>query len=370
MGSICGNNADWLMDDEGFQSFDAELKARTTQVIDSLSSSGAISTDYLNYIVLYVSDWNKKAGDLIVLLQRDIEGEGRKGRKGKQSQRRKKKNSRFQNVVDEFEDNSGEMLDLLTELDKFVTSAYKSHSSIETVVRGHFDKQEKLTPDHYKRIAEKLKDLKAGTDNPHSAQSLLQKVERLINMHKQLLEKLKVEKSKLEKKQQTAGTWKQVVNMLSIASGAAILLCTVVTAVLVSPGVLATVAISTALAGASGAVIAGQQWTASFITEYQARLKAEGNVVDAMRKNTRAARKGLGNIKHLIDLVINEIDSLLGQSDFAIAEQHINVTMKDIQKKLEPIMNKIEGLKCQVDKCRKELMETRDDVVNAGSALL
>ncbi|BFG41589.1 hypothetical protein CerSpe_278630 [Prunus speciosa] len=370
MGSICGNNADWLMHDEEWQSFDTELKERTTRVIDSLCSSGAISTEYLNYVVLYVRDWNQKAGELILVLQRDVEGEGRKGRKGKQSQRRKKKNSRFQNVVDEFEDNSGEMLDLLSELDKFVTSASNSHSSIKTVVLGHFDKQEKLTPDHYKKIAEKLKDLKAGIDNPHSAQILLQKVERLLNMHKQLLDKLNVEKSKLAKKQQTAGTWKKVVNMLYIASGAAILLCNMAAAVLASPSVVATVTISAALAGAAGGLIAGQQWTASFVTQYQARLKADENLVDAMIKNTRAARKGLNNIKHLIDRVVNEIDSLLGQSDFAIAEEHINVTMKDIQKKLESFMNKIEGLKGEVDKCRTELMKTRDDVVKAGSALL
>ncbi|PQQ20907.1 UPF0496 protein [Prunus yedoensis var. nudiflora] len=378
LGNICDKDAGLLRGheedckhDEDMQSFDTNLKARTTELISSLASSGAISTEYLKDVVNYVTVWNQTTVDSILQLEKDIRAEGKKGVKGKQSKKSKRKNSRFQTVVDKYEDSSQEMLDLLSELDKFVKSACNSHSSIETVVQEYFDKQENpndsgtssTTHDHCKRISEKLKNIKAAAHNS-LAETLLQKFEALITMHQQLLENLTVQKEKLGKKQQTAHAWRKATNMLFISSVAAMLLWSVAAAaVLASP---TTVALAAAIAASTGALMEGQHWIVSWLKEWENDLKKEENQVDEMHENTRLAFTELNNINK----AVNEIDVLLGQPDSAIAEEQINVTMKDIQKKLEPFMTKIEGLKGDVDKCRIELMNTRDAVVSAGSALM
>ncbi|CAL8176176.1 unnamed protein product [Prunus armeniaca] len=354
--------------DEDMQSFDTNLKARTTEVISSLASSGAISTEYLKDVVNYVRVWNQTTVDSILQLEKDIRGEGKKRVKGKQSKKSKKKNSRFQSVVDEYVDNSRGMLDLLSELNKFVNSACNSHSSIETVVQEYFNKQENpddsgtssTTHDHYKRISEKLKNIKAAAHNSY-AESLLQKVQPLITMHQQLLENLTVQKEKLVKKQQTARAWRKATNMLFISSVAAMLLWSVAAAVLASPK---TVAIAAAIAASTGALTEGQHWIVSRLKKWENDLKKEENRVDEMHDNTRLALTELNNINKA------EIDVLLGQPDFAIAEEQINVTMKDIQKKLEPFKEKIKRLRGEVDKCSTELIKTRDEVAKAGSALI
>ncbi|CAB4290250.1 unnamed protein product [Prunus armeniaca] len=366
MGNICGNNADCFKHDEDIRSFDTEVKGKVIQMFDSLNSSGSFPTDLCNYYVRHVRDWNQKSGELVFILQKDIEGV-----KGKQSQRRRKKNLRFQKVVDEFVHNSREMLDLLSELEKFIKSADKTHKSIEAVVREYFDKQGNPTDDHYKRIAQKLKDLKAGTNNEHFTKSVLPKIERLLNMQSELLKKLNSEKLKLVKKQQITGYWKKTVDMLYIAGGAAMCLCVVATAVLASPSALSIAAITLALAAGAGVAFAGQQWTSSFWKEYQDHLKAEERLVDQMHVSNRAASKGLGNIKHYCEMVADDINSLFDQQDFGNSEKQINnVTMQDIQNKLEPFKEKIKTLGGEVDKCRTELMETRDEVAKAGSTAL
>ncbi|XP_008236810.1 PREDICTED: UPF0496 protein At4g34320-like [Prunus mume] len=270
--------------DEDMKSFDTNLKARTTEVISSLASSGAISTEYLKDVVNYVRVWNQKTVDSILQLEKDIRGEGKKGVKGKYF-----------------------------------------HSGTSST-----------THDHYKRISEKLKNIKAAAHNS-LAESLLQKVQPLITMHQQFLENLTVQKEKLGKKQQTARAWRKAANMLFISSVAAMLLWSVAAAVLASP---TTVALAAAIAASAGALMEGQHWTVSWLKEWENDLKEEENQVDEMHDNTRLAFTELNNINK----AVNEIDVLLGQPDFAIAEEQINVTMKDIQKKLEPFMNKIEGL--------------------------
>ncbi|XP_008236809.1 PREDICTED: uncharacterized protein LOC103335572 [Prunus mume] len=345
---------DWKHD-EDMQSFDTNI-----------ASSGAISTEYLKDVVNYVKVWNQTTVNFIEQLKKD-----------------KRKNSRFQNVVDEYKDNSQEMLDLLSELDKFVRSAFDIHSSIETVVQEYFDIQENpkdsgtssTTHDHYKRISEKLKNIKAAARSS-LAESLLQKVQPLITMHQQLLENLTVQKKKLDRKQQAAIACRVATNTLFISSVTGMLAASVAAAT-TSTVCPTTAAVAAALAATSGVLMQGRHWISSSLKKWANNSEEKEKQVEEMltslasmelknEENQVEHYYGLGNIKHLIDLVVNEIDSSLGQSDFAIAEEHINVTMKDIQKKLESFMNKIEGLKGEVDECITELMKTRVDVEKAG----
>ncbi|CAB4290253.1 unnamed protein product [Prunus armeniaca] len=335
--------------DADLQSLDNALKTRTTAVINALADDG-LSTRFLKQVTDYVRYLSQESSGAVL---------GRRNAFGSMNLNSSNEES-FKLLVDEYMNNSLQMLNFCSELDRFLKQARNTHSYIEYVTRECFEKETAMGTSQYKMTSKRLKNLRASEDvsgQYSSAGRLLEKVVCLRRQQEQMLEKLKVQNEKLGKKESRARSWRKLTMMLFIMAVVGLLISIIVTAALAIPSV------APALGAAIVPMLAGGDWITNWFGKYETAFKDQQEENVAMQAGARVSIKELGDIKFLIDRVVNEIDSLLFAPNSTIEEQ-IDFTMKDIKLKLETFMREIETLQEEANKCTSEIRKARDKVVN------
>ncbi|KAL6132172.1 hypothetical protein ACLB2K_070555 [Fragaria x ananassa] len=363
---LCRREADWKSyivacdKDADLKSFDADVQSRTTKVISTLQNGG-VSTDYVNVAIAYVTDFNKLTVDAIRVCREDITSGAWKHKKKKMAMRKET----FKVVVEEYVHNSEEMLDFCSVLDKFLKSARKNHFEIDQVIQQcEMETADPKGGNKYLRISEKLKSLKATAHHYDSADKLIQKIESLQAKHQGLIDKLKLEYVKLGKKQKNVRAWKKAVNMIFITTVAAQFITAAAALAMANPVVAAAIADSIA------PVIAGRHWALGLITEYEKSMEVNHKMLEKTRDATVFCIKELGDVKFLIDKVVNEIDAILFHDCYigSAIEQQVENAIKSIKSKLDMFLKKIEELEKKGETCSYEVIESRDKVVRSMKA--
>ncbi|KAI5314312.1 hypothetical protein L3X38_043488 [Prunus dulcis] len=348
-GQLISSYQEALRGDADLQCFENTLKTHIKAVINTFRNGGP-STGFFKQVTKYLRYLTEQS--VHALLRCRVIGNKKLNRASEE---------RFKLLADEYTNNSLQMLDFCSELHRFLKAARNTHSYIEYVTQECFAMETAMGTRHYVRISKRLKSLSASGDvygNYSSAERLLEKVERLRKQQEQMLEKLRVQNEKLEKKESSAHTWRKVTIILFVVAVAGLLISMIVTAALAIP------AVAPALGAAFVPMLASADWITNLFGTFEIACKDQQGENVFMQAGTRVSIKELGDIKFLIDRVVNEIDSLLFAPSSTIKEQ-IDFTMKDIKLKLETFMREIETLQEEANKCSSEILKARDKVVKS-----
>ncbi|XP_024196734.1 UPF0496 protein At4g34320 [Rosa chinensis] len=362
---LCRREADWnsykvaCEEDADLKSFDADVQSRTTKVISTLQNGG-VSTDYVSDAIAYVTEFNKQTVDAIRVCREDITSGAWKNKKKKI-----KSEESFKVVVEEYVDNSQEMLDFCSVLDKFLKSARNNHFEIEQVIQQCEMETDPEGGNKYVRISRKLKSLKASAHHYDSANRLLEKIQSLQAKNQGLIDKLKIEYEKLANKRKSVRAWKKAVNMIFITTVAAQVISAVAVLAMANPAASAAIAVTIA------PVIGGHQWALGLLAEYEKSLNDDKVILQTMHDASVFCIKELGDVKFLIDKVVNEIDAVLFHdchADSAMEEGQVENAIKNIKSKLDMFLKKIEILEEKGETCSSEVLKSRDKVVRSMKA--
>ncbi|KAL6140252.1 hypothetical protein ACLB2K_058558 [Fragaria x ananassa] len=391
-----------LKDDPEVNDLANNIRTRA-EAVNNIRKKEGFSIAFLKEVTIFVSYMNGQAASAILACKKDISTS----------------NKSFKLVVNEYLNNSEQLLDFCSALDQFVKSARDSHSYTQYVVQQFLES--KMETEYCFKILEKLKNLKSSEDiHAHSAESLHQKIKALITQFEKLCRNLKEEIVKIDEEKNRVGTQKKRTSLTYKSISTITVICAgllgadflpdladIVSGIVdYSDGVSsATDVASSATNNAAYASATNNAAThpqlesiqeyisnhekaseyvvkAGFMAAVAAPLKVGDSLVmyyydkkqegldnkkkdiDAVRRESEASISELGNIKFRINQVVNEIDSLLAKTNTAVKMSDVEFLMKDMKQKLEQFMKKIDDLDAEAVKCSAETMQARDDVRN------
>ncbi|PRQ23547.1 hypothetical protein RchiOBHm_Chr6g0262571 [Rosa chinensis] len=387
-------------DDPVVESLANNVRIRA-EAVNNIRKKEGFSIAFLKEVTAFVSYMNGQAASVILACKQDISTS----------------NKSFKLVVNEYLNNSEQLLDFCSALDKFVKSARDSHLYTQYVVQQCFDN--KMETEYCLKILEKLKILKSSDDiHTDSAESLHQKIKGLIAQFEKLCKNLVHEIFKINEEKNRVGTQKKHTSLAykSVSTiglvfaglvGADFLpdLADIVSGIAEIATDVADAASNTADAASCAvdaathphiesvqaaslefinnhetaskyAVSAGFTAVAAVplnlghslvMSHYDNKQKVLDNKkkdMDAIRRESESSIAELGDIKFHINQVVNEIDSLLAKTNTAVKMSDIDFLMKDMKQKLEMFMKKIDDLDAEAVKCSAETLKARDDVRN------
>ncbi|OVA18649.1 Protein of unknown function DUF677 [Macleaya cordata] len=328
--------------DPDLQSFDEALQHRTSQVINTLAVGvevRALSLDSLKEVTGCLLEMNEEVVKIILDCKQDIW-----------------KNQELFELVEEYFENSLQTLDFCTALEKCLKKARDSQLIIHVALQ-QFEEEDGMEKKKYLRTMEELKNFKAAGD-PFTEEFF--EILKSVYKHQiMMLEKLQVQKSKLDKKLKSVKAWRKVSSIIFASTFAAVLICSVVAAAMAAPPVAAALAAATSIPlGSMG------KWFDSLWKKYEDALKGQKEVISSMQVGTYIAIKDLDNIRVLVDRLEEEIKSLMHNADFALREEEaVKIGIEEIKKKLGVFMKSIEDLGENADRCSRDIRRARTVVL-------
>ncbi|KAG5625021.1 hypothetical protein H5410_010239 [Solanum commersonii] len=323
--------------DTDLQSFDTNLQARTSHVINTLADGvevRALSFDSLREVTGCLLEMNQEVVKVILDCKKDIW-----------------KNQELFELVEEYFDNSLKTLDFLAALEKCLKRARDSQLLI-LVALQQFEEESGVEGNRYTKTLEELKNFRAAGD-PFT-EEFFQIFQSVYTQQMLMLEKLQLKKNKLDKRLKYIHAWRKVSNIIFVATFAAVLICSVVAAAIAAPPV------ASALAAAASIPLGSMgKWIDSLLKNYEDAVKGQKELVNTMHVGTFITIKDLDSIRVLIDRLEIEIESLLKKVEFAIDEDAVKVAIEEIRKKLDVFMKNVEDLGMQADVCSRDIRRAR-----------
>lgn len=329
--------------DPDLQSFDATLQDRTNRAIKSLASGvevRALSIDSLKEVTGCLLDMNQEVVKIILDCKQDVW-----------------KNQELFELVEEYFENSLQTLDFCTALEKCLKRARDSQLIINVALQQFEEEDGAKKKKKYMRTLEELKKFKSAGD-PFTEEFF--QIFKSVQMHQlMMLEKLEIQKNKLDKKIKSVKAWRKVSSIIFATAFVAVLICSVVAAVMAAPPVAAALAAATSIpVGSVG------KWFDSLWKNYEDALRGQKDAIRSMQAGTYIAIKDLDGIRVLVDRLETEIASLLQNADFALREDEaVRFGIEEIKKKLGVFMKSIEDLSEQADRCSRDIRRARTVVL-------
>ncbi|XP_077217021.1 UPF0496 protein 1-like [Tasmannia lanceolata] len=328
--------------DPDLQTFDTAIQARTNHVINTLAVGvevRSLSFDSLKDVTGCLLETNQEVVKIILNCKEDIWN-----------------NKELLDFVEQYFENSLQTLDFCTALEKCLKRACDSEFIIQLVLQ-QFEEEDGFGGKKYSKTIQELKNFKAAGD-PFT-EEFFQAFQSVYNQHLSMLEKLKIQKSKLDKKLKYLKVWRKVSNFVFAAAFASVLICSAVVAAMATPHLVA--ALVAAMSAAVGPV---GKWIDSLWKDYQVALKEQKGIVSAMQVGTFVAIKDLDSIRVLVDRLEIEIESLLQNAEFALREEDaVKFGIEEIKKKLELFTRSIKDLGDQADRCSRDIRMARTVVL-------
>jgi hypothetical protein len=203
-------------------------------------------------------------------------------------------------------------------------------------------------------MLEELKNFKTA-GSPFS-EDFFKHFESVYKRHTEMLEKLQLQRKKLDKKLKHVRAWKKVSSIIFVATFAAVLICSVVAAAIAAPPVAAALAAVVPIASVG-------RWVDSYWKKYEDAIKIQRVAVTAMHAGTFIAIKDLDSIRVLVDNLEQMISSILTDADFCSREDAFQLGIERIKRKQESFMQDIEDLAQHVDRCGRDVRQARTVVV-------
>ncbi|KAJ9170822.1 hypothetical protein P3X46_018896 [Hevea brasiliensis] len=328
--------------DPDLQSFDATLHERTNRIINTLATGAgfrSLSFDSLKEVTNSLLDINQDVVEVILQSKEDIW-----------------KNKDLFALVEEYFDNSARTLDFCTALENCLKRARNSQLIIQVALRQFEEEvafQDGVADKKYVKTLEELGKFKAvGDPFTEDFFVLFQSVYR---QQQSLLEKLTLQKKKLDKKLKNMKAWRRVSNVLFVAAFVSVLIFSVVAAAIAAPPLV------TALAGALAVPIGSVgKWCNSLWNSYMKEVKGQKELASSMHVRTFIVIKDMDNIRLLVNKLELEIESLLQNASIALMEEDaLKLVIDEIKKKLDVFMQAIEDLGEHANKCSRDITQAR-----------
>ncbi|XP_062021117.1 UPF0496 protein At4g34320-like [Rosa rugosa] len=256
-------------------------------------------------------------------------------------------------LIKQYLENSNQTLALCeVELPDFIKKADKVASCIKDVVRE-------------RRMLNKLNTAKIKYHE--SAKEIVKKVVSLQDQHLTLLDKLKAEFRKLNKRLKRIRTVRKVVHVIFIGILSAVFACSVMAAAMTIPGVAATMSSHPGVAAfiaacavaqtSSSAIKVGQHWLLTMIRESESTLEARRNLIACMESGTKDAIKVLDDIMRHVDKVIASgndprLSSLSSANERPV---ELDAKLKKFQKEIEELDKTRKACIPVINKARKQV---------------
>lgn len=345
-------------DDKDLQALDAELNTGAVHVIHS---SGF---DRFKQCLRFQTHSNEKIVNVILSCTKKIlEAEGKK------ASMVMSENERLLDIlIEEYLKNSLQTHELCKlELQDFINSAWEIHSCINDVVL-----EKKMTSKKLNEFEKKYH---------HSAEAVVSKVKSLGDQHRAMLDMLKKQIDKFDKKLELIRTLKKVVNVVFIGMLSGLFVCTIMAAAMAAPAVASALTAHPCLSVfvAGGAVLytlspvlkEGQHWLLTFFQAYESTLEAHKGVIKSMEAGTGEAIKELDDIMcHVKQVIAKGSDPQLSNLSSANVQGRVDLEVKGvIVAKLEEFEKEIEELDRKREQCLGVIEKARNQVVDEYNEL-
>ncbi|XP_030525052.2 UPF0496 protein At4g34320-like [Rhodamnia argentea] len=324
--------------DPELRTFDANLQARTNQVLSTLASGvdvRALSQESKEMTVCLL-EMNQEVVKVILDSKKDIW-----------------RNQELFVLVEDYFNSSSHTLDFCAALENCLKHACNAHLLI--FVELHLFKEEDGEGCcSYSKISEELTKFKE-TGDPFT-EEFLEIFQAIHKQQKSILKKLWIKKKKIDWKLKSIQTWRKVSDMILVAAFTAIMICSVMTAAVAAPPVAAALAAATAIP-----MDAICKWIDSIWKNYENALEGQAGVITSMQASIFVALKGLDKIRITIDSLEVKIKSLLKEAEFPIEEggEALKLGTADMKKKLKDFIKDVEGLGKHVDMCSRNIQRSR-----------
>ncbi|XP_056161001.1 UPF0496 protein At4g34320-like [Syzygium oleosum] len=329
--------------DPDLRTFDANLQARTNQVLSTLASGvdvQALSLDSLKEITECLLEMNQEVVEVILDSKKDIWS-----------------NQELFELVEDYFKDSLRTLDFCAALENCLKHARDAHLPIIAALHC-FEEGDGEGRYSYSMILEELTKFKETRDP--FPKEFFEIFPTIYKQKRSMLKKLRIKKNKIEKKLKSIQMWKKISSMILVATFAAILIFSVTTAAVAAPPVVAALVAATTIP-----MDAIGKWIDSLWKNYENALIGQEEVITSMQAGSFRALKDLDKIRSMIDPLEVQINGLLQKADFPIEEgaEEVKLGIADIKKKLRVIMKEVEGLGKQVDMCSRKIQKLRIEVL-------
>lgn len=327
--------------DPVLQSFDSAVQESTTRAVNTVALEvefHSVSLDSLREVTGSLVDMNHEVVKVILECKKDIWN-----------------NPELSSLVDEYFDNSLQILDFCNALEKCLKRARDSQLIIDVALHQYENEtaEQGFDEKRYKKTLQELKNFK-DLGNPFSDEFFV-KFQETYEKQVAMLKKMQLRRRKLDKKAKSAKSWKTVSNAIFVSTLAAVLIFSVVAAAIAAPPVVA------ALVGALAVPIGSMgNWINSLWKSYETELMGELKVVDSMHIGTYIAVQDLDNIRIHVNRLETEIESLLQNAGLALREEDaVKIVIDEVKKKLSSFTECLDNLTDQTAKCHRDIMKAR-----------
>ncbi|KAK3420823.1 hypothetical protein EUGRSUZ_G01899 [Eucalyptus grandis] len=312
---------------------DVNLQVKTNEVLSTLAYGvdvRALSLDSLKEITECLLEMNQEVVKVILDSKKDIW-----------------RNEELFELVQDYFNDSLHALDFYASLENCLKHVRDAHLQILAALHC-FEEEDGEGRCSYSKILEELTKFKEAGD-PFTKEFF----EIFQTIYKQ-------QKSMLKNIQ----TWRKISSMILVATFAAILIYSVMTAMVASLPVMAVPAAATTM-DAIG------KWIDSLWKNYEEALKRPKEVITSMQASIFVALKVLDKMRITIDPLDVQMKSLLQKADFLIeaGAEALKLGIVDIKKKLRDFMKDVEGLGKDVDMCSRIIQRSRLVVVQRIDAI-
>ncbi|KAL3730665.1 hypothetical protein ACJRO7_027662 [Eucalyptus globulus] len=319
------------------RTFNANLQARTNQVLSTLASGVDVQTlslDSLKEISECLLEMNQEVVKVILDSKKDIW-----------------RNEELLKLVQDYFNDSLPTLDFCASLENCLKHVRDAHLQIFTALHC-FEEEDGEGCCSYTKILEELTKFKE-TGDPFTRE-FFELFQTIYKLQKFMLKKLWIKKKKIEKKLKSIQMWRKISSMIPVVTFAAILIYSVTTARVASPPVVVALAAATAM-DAIG------KWIDSLWKNCEEALKRREEVITSMQASIFVALKDLDKMRITIDPLEVQMKSLLQKADFPIeaGAEAVKLRIADIKKKLRDFMKDAKGLGKDVDMCSCNIQRSR-----------
>ncbi|GKV48822.1 hypothetical protein SLEP1_g55613 [Rubroshorea leprosula] len=257
-------------------------------------------------------------------------------------------NKKLSSLVKEYLENSTETLEFYGVLENCLERARKNQLIIQRAVQKFEEEvQDGEEGRKFEEILDELNKFKAA-EKPFGVE-FLELFRSVIEQQDLFLRKMKMKKTKLDKKLKWVKRWRKLSNVLFVSVFVSVVVFSVVAAAIAAPPVI------TAVAGAL-VVPAGSmgKWCNWLLNRYEKKLDWEKGLYRSMQ--TYITIEDMKTIDVLVEKMKTEIELLLYPVDFVVREQEaVKRVIDEIKIKLEVYMKTTGDLGKRADECRSEI---------------
>ena len=311
--------------DPELRSLRLKLEQRTTGVITTLATGGqfqSLSLDSLREVPRYLLENDEEVVNAVLEHQKEIWD-----------------NPELSDLVKDYFETNRKTIALCDSLEKCLKRARDRHAIIQ-VALARFD-EENTERSHggktsYSKTLLEFKNFKMAGDA--FGDEVFSSFRSVYEQQWNLLQRLKVQKSKLDKKLKPVNAWRTVSNVLFGVTFVAVIIFSAV--VMAPPAVIATASGTSALLGSAGKLLD------SFWKNWVNVIKQQSGITSSMHvKTNRHAIKELESIGLLVDKLEQKMKSPSAAIDLGLEkEEGVMEVVNELRNKIDVIMPELDAL--------------------------